>query len=209
MKATRIAPRRQWWAIAMPTALCIVTTGFAALMAPTWWVIAVASASTVLCIAGAAAGDFGIIGWSGAAAAAACVASLVENRPVYWGEPTLMSIGILAMLEIGHIVCIMRTREVNPSSFVQPHVDTDNGSVDHVQPHNPAAVHGPPPGGLRRRVARAHTSVSGLRDLRRAARFRCVLHDATGRRRSRSVHVLARACVDTGFSRIVANIVTR
>lgn len=131
MKATRIARRRQWWAIAMPTALCIVTTGFAALMAPTWWVIAVASASTVLCIAGAAAGDFGIIGWSGAAAAAACVASLVENRPVYWGEPTLMSIGILAMLEIGHIVCITRTREVNPSSFVQPHVDTDNGSVDH------------------------------------------------------------------------------
>jgi len=101
-------------------------TGYAALMAPTLWAVAAAFASIVLCAVGAAAGDFRIVGWSGAAAAAACAASLVENRPIHWGEPTLMCVGVLAMLEIGHIACIVRTREVNPSAFV--HINAD----DHV-----------------------------------------------------------------------------
>jgi hypothetical protein len=50
-----------------------------------------------------------------------------------------MCIGILAMLEIGHMVWIMRTREVDPSSFMCTHVDADkdtpkdadNESADH------------------------------------------------------------------------------
>jgi hypothetical protein len=139
MKTTRAAYQRQWWPIAALTAVCIMTTGYAALMAPAWWIIAAALASVALCAAGAATGNFGLLGWSGATAAAVCAASLVENRPVDWEEPTLMCIGILAMLEIGHIVCIMRTREVDPSSFICTHVDADkdtpkdadNESVDH------------------------------------------------------------------------------
>ncbi|HON41563.1 MAG TPA: hypothetical protein PLM74_00335 [Bacillota bacterium] len=139
MKMTCTTLQRSWWTIAAPTAVCIMTTGYAALTAPTWWVVAVAFASAALCAAGAAAGDFGIVGWSGAAATGACAASLVENRPIHWGEPTLMCIGVLAMLEIGHIVCIIRTREVNPSVFVHAHADADkdtpkdadNGNVDH------------------------------------------------------------------------------
>ncbi len=126
MKMTCTTLQRSWWTIAAPTAVCIMTTGYAALTAPTWWVVAVAFASAALCAAGAAAGDFGIVGWSGAAATGACAASLVENRPIHWGEPTLMCIGVLAMLEIGHIACIVRTREVNPSAFV--HINAD----DHV-----------------------------------------------------------------------------
>ena len=126
MKTTRKARQRSWLTIAAPVALCIMITGYAALMAPTLWAVAAAFASIVLCAVGTAAGDFRIVGWSGAAAAAACAASLVENRPIHWGEPTLMCVGVLAMLEIGHIACIVRTREVNPSSFV--HINAD----DHV-----------------------------------------------------------------------------
>ena len=138
MKTTRTARQRQWWTIAAPTLVCLITTGYAALAAPEWWVVAVALASAALCAAGAAAGDFRLIGWSGVAAVAACAGSLVENRPAHWGEPTLMCIGVLAMIEIGHIVCIIRTREVNPSLFVRVCVNTtkdasrnaDNGDVD-------------------------------------------------------------------------------
>jgi len=138
MKTTRTARQRPWWTIAAPTAVCLVTTGYAALTAPVWWVIVAASASAALCAAGAATGDFGLVRWSGAAAAAACAASLVENRPVHWEEPALMCIGILAMIEIGQIVCIIRTREVNPSWFVHAQVstakdaprDADNNDVD-------------------------------------------------------------------------------
>lgn len=138
MKTTRTDRQRQWWAIAAPTLVCLITTGYAALTAPAWWVVVAAFASAALCAAGAATGDFGLVGWSGAAATAACVASLVENRPVHWGEPALMGIGILAMIEIGQIVCIIRTREVNPSSFVRAHANTtkdaprdaDNSDVD-------------------------------------------------------------------------------
>ena len=126
MKTTRTAWQRSWRTIAAPVAVCIMITGYAALMAPTLWAVAAAFASIVLCAVGAAAGDFRIVGWSGAAAAAACAASLVENRPIHWGEPTLMCVGVLAMLEIGHIACIVRTREVNPSSFVHINVN------DHV-----------------------------------------------------------------------------
>ena len=138
MKTTRTARQRPWWTIAAPTLVCLITTGYAALTAPAWWVVVAAFASAALCAAGAATGDFGLVGWSGAAATAACVASLVENRPVHWGEPALMGIGILAMIEIGQIVCIIRTREVNPSSFVRAHANTtkdaprdaDNSDVD-------------------------------------------------------------------------------
>ncbi|MBP7892749.1 MAG: hypothetical protein KA063_04350 [Firmicutes bacterium] len=138
MKTTRTDRQRQWWTIAAPTLVCLITTGYAALTAPAWWVVVAAFASAALCAAGAATGDFGLVGWSGAAATAACVASLVENRPVHWGEPALMGIGILAMIEIGQIVCIIRTREVNPSSFVRAHANTtkdaprdaDNSDVD-------------------------------------------------------------------------------
>lgn len=126
MKTTRTAWQRSWLTIAAPVALCIMIAGYAALMAPTLWAVAAGFASIVLCAVGAAAGDFRIVGWSGAAAAAACAASLVENRPIHWGEPTLMCVGVLAMLEIGHIACIVRTREVNPSAFV--HINAD----DHV-----------------------------------------------------------------------------
>ena len=124
MKTTRTAWQRSWRTIAAPVAVCIIITGYAALMAPTLWAVAAAFASIVLCAVGAAAGDFRIVGWSGAAAAAACAASLVENRPIHWGEPTLMCVGVLAMLEIGHIACIVRTREVNPSAFV--HINADD-----------------------------------------------------------------------------------
>ena len=136
MKTTRTTRQRPWWAITAPTAVCIMTTGYAALMARTWWVIAAAFASAALCAAGAATGNFGLLGWSGAAAATACAASLVENRPVYWGEPTLMCIGILAMLEIGHIVCIMLTREVDPSSFLCTHVDNAKDTYKHADSRN-------------------------------------------------------------------------
>lgn len=138
MRTTRTARQRPWWTIAAPTVACLITTGYAALTAPAWWVLAAAFASAALCATGAATGDFGLVGWSGAAAVAACTASLVENRPVHWGEPTLMCIGILAMIEIGHIVCIIRTREVNPSLFVHAYADVtkdalrdaDNNDVD-------------------------------------------------------------------------------
>lgn len=123
MKTTRTARQRPWWTIAAPTVVCLITTGYAALKAPAWWVVAAASASAALCAAGAAAGDFGLVGWSGATALATCAASLVENRSVHWGEPILMCIGILAMTEIGHIVCIIRTREVNPSLFAHARAD--------------------------------------------------------------------------------------
>ncbi len=126
MKTTRTAWQRSWLTIAAPVALCIMIAGYAVLMSPTLWAVAAGFASIVLCAVGAATGDFRIVGWSGAAAAAACAASLVENRPIHWGEPTLMCVGVLAMLEIGHIACIVRTREVNPSSFVHINVN------DHV-----------------------------------------------------------------------------
>ena len=138
MKTIRTARQRPWWTIAAPTVVCLIITGYAALAAPAWLVVGAAFASAALCAAGAAAGDFGLVGWSAATAAAACAASLVENRPVHWGEPILMGIGILAMIEIGHIMCIIRTREVNPPLFV--HVcanatkdatsDADNDGVD-------------------------------------------------------------------------------
>ncbi len=112
----------------MPTAVCALTVGYAAMKAPAQWVIAVAMASTLLCAAGAARGSFRIVGWSIVVAFAVCVASLVEHRLVNWGEPTLMCLGLLAMTEIGHIACVIRTPEVNPSSIVLVSVDPDTAA---------------------------------------------------------------------------------
>ncbi len=118
----------KWWTVAAPTAVCVLTTGYAAMTAPAWWIIALAIASAVLCAAGTARGSFRIVGWSGVAAIAACAASLIENRPVHWGEPALMCLGVLAMTEIGHIVCIIRTPEVNPSSIAHVNADAEDAA---------------------------------------------------------------------------------
>ncbi len=109
--------RTRWWTIAAPAAVCMLTTGYAALITPRWWIIMTAFVSTALCAAGTAVSSFALVGWSGVAAIATCGASLVENPRVYWAEPVFMCLGAMAMMEIAHITCIIRTPEVNGSSI--------------------------------------------------------------------------------------------
>lgn len=178
MKATCTERQRKWHHIAAPAVVCIVTTGYAALTTPTWWIIAAAFAAIALCIVGAATGDFRFVGWSGAASVASCAASLVENRPVHWAEPTLMCVGILAMLEIGQIVCIMRTREVNPSSFIQLNADDGSGAdADGHSAHHDATLKTLLPSAALRLTASAAAS-TGLTRLYLASAISGALRDS-------------------------------
>lgn len=110
-----------WWPVAVPVAVCIAVTGYAALAAPTWSIVVTAILAATSCSVGVFSGVFGLVSLSGAFAIISCSLSILENRAVHWGEPALLCMGIAMMMEVGHIACIMRTPEVNPE--LMPSVD--------------------------------------------------------------------------------------